>query len=103
MSPLDFQHRTVHADDIGFHIVTAGEGPTVVLLAGFPQSWYAWRRVMPLLAEHHRVIAVDLPGQGDSDKPAGGYDTTTTAHRLHALLAELGERRYVLVGHDIGS
>jgi pimeloyl-ACP methyl ester carboxylesterase len=80
-----------------------GEGPTVVLVAGFPQSWYAWRRVMPLLAEQHGVIAVDLPGQGDSDKPITGYDTATTSRRLHALLSKLGESRYVLVGHDIGS
>ncbi|AKS31155.1 alpha/beta fold hydrolase [Mycolicibacterium goodii] len=103
MSTDDFTHRTVHADGLGFHVVTAGEGPTIVLIAGFPQSWYAWRRVIPLLAERHKVIAVDLPGQGDSEKPIGGYDTATTGRRLHALLSELGEHRYVLVGHDIGS
>lgn len=103
MSMNTFEHRTVHADGLGFHVVTAGEGPTVVLVAGFPQSWYAWRKVMPLLAKDHHVIAVDLPGQGDSEKPVGGYDTATTSARLHALLAELGQDRYVLVGHDIGS
>jgi pimeloyl-ACP methyl ester carboxylesterase len=97
------QHRWVHAGGLGFHVVTAGRGPTVVLVAGFPQSSYAWRRVQPLLADQHRVIAVDLPGQGDSEKPHDGYDTITTAQRLHALLSALGETRYVLVGHDIGS
>jgi pimeloyl-ACP methyl ester carboxylesterase len=103
VSPIELQHRMVMADDIRFHIVEAGTGPTVVLVAGFPQSWYAWRRVVPLLAENYHVIAVDLPGQGDSDKPVGGYDTKTTSERLRALLASLGEERYVLVGHDIGS
>ncbi|MCC9181803.1 MULTISPECIES: alpha/beta fold hydrolase [Mycolicibacterium] len=103
MSNCSFHHEMVRAADLGFHIVTAGEGPTVVLVAGFPQSCFAWRRVMPLLAEDHHVIAVDLPGQGDSETPAGGYDTATTANRLHALLSELGENRYVFVGHDIGS
>jgi len=103
LSRDDFHHQMVQADGIRSHIVTMGEGPTVVLLAGFPQSWYAWRRVMPLLAENHRVIAVDLPGQGDSEKPNSGYDTATTSKRLHALLSELGEHRYVLAGHDIGS
>ncbi|MDI5976749.1 alpha/beta fold hydrolase [Amycolatopsis magusensis] len=97
------RHRMVSAGDLRWHIVEAGEGPTVVLAAGFPQSVYAWRRVVPLLAGNHHVIAVDLPGQGDSDKPVGGYDTWTTAERLHDLLARLGEDRYVLVGHDVGA
>lgn len=97
------KHSMVMADGLNFHIVEAGEGPTVVLVAGFPQSCYAWRRVMPLLAQHFKVIAVDLPGQGYSDKPVDGYDTQTTSHRLHALLEVLGETRYTLVGHDVGS
>ncbi|MBW8086643.1 alpha/beta hydrolase [Streptomyces hygroscopicus subsp. hygroscopicus] len=93
----------VWADDLRFHIVEAGEGPTIVLVAGFPQSCYAWRRLMPLLADRFHVIAVDLPGQGDSDKPVDGYDTLTTGKRLRSLLKVLGEDRYVLVGHDIGA
>jgi pimeloyl-ACP methyl ester carboxylesterase len=97
------EHRMVQAGDLRFHVVTAGSGPPVVLVAGFPQSCYAWRRVMPLLAEHHTVVAVDLPGQGDSDKPASGYDTLTTARRLRELITALSLKRYVLVGHDIGS
>ncbi|CAN5600719.1 alpha/beta fold hydrolase [soil metagenome] len=103
MFPRNSQHRSVKADGIRFHVVIDGDGPTIVLVAGFPQSSYAWRRVMPLLAENHRVIAVDLPGQGDSDKPSDGYDTARTSERLRALLSTLGERRYVLVGHDIGA
>jgi pimeloyl-ACP methyl ester carboxylesterase len=97
------QRRFVQAEGLNFHIVEAGEGPTVVLIAGFPQSCYAWRRVIPLLAKRFKVIAVDLPGQGYSEKPSGGYDTLTTGKRLHALLQQLGETRYTLVGHDIGS
>jgi pimeloyl-ACP methyl ester carboxylesterase len=102
-SGSEFKHRMVEAADVRFHIVEAGQGPTVVLVAGFPQSCYAWRRVMPLLAKHFKVIAVDLPGQGDSEKPANGYDTLTTSKRLQALLDTLGEERYVYVGHDVGS
>ncbi|CAM5280372.1 alpha/beta fold hydrolase [Streptomyces antimycoticus] len=103
MSDIELQHRMVWADDLRFHIVEAGEGPTIVLVAGFPQSSYAWRRLMPLLADRFHVIAVDLPGQGDSDKPVDGYDTLTTGKRLRSLLKVLGEDRYVLVGHDIGA
>lgn len=95
-------HRMVHAGGLRFHVVEAGDGPPVVLMAGFPQSCYAWRRVLPILAQHHTVYAVDLPGQGDSDKPNDGYDTATAAKRLRLLVQELGLERYILVGHDIG-
>jgi pimeloyl-ACP methyl ester carboxylesterase len=97
------KHRMVSAGGIRFHIVEAGAGPTIVLIAGFPQSCFAWRRVMPLLAKKFKVIAVDLPGQGYSDKPTDGYDTLTTGRRVRSLMSALGETRYVLVGHDIGS
>jgi len=98
-----FSHRQVQAAGLRFHLVVGGSGPVVVLLAGFPQSWYAWRRVLPLLGERFTVIAIDLPGQGDSEKPLDGYDTQTTGQRVHSLLSALGHHRYVLVGHDIGS
>ena len=98
-----FEHHMVPAAGLRFHCVTGGSGPAIVLIAGFPQSCYAWRRVMPLLTPHFRVIAVDLPGQGDSDKPVFGYDTQTAAHRVNAMLRQLGVGRHLLVGHDIGS
>jgi microsomal epoxide hydrolase len=75
----------------------------VILLSGFPQSSYAWRKVIPKLAGNHRVIAPDLPGQGDSDLPPDGYDTTAVAKRLDLFLSELGLDRFHLVGHDVGA
>lgn len=98
-----FRHRMISAADLRFHFVEGGVGPTVILLAGFPQSWYAWRRVMPILAPRYSVVAVDLPGQGDSDKPSGGYDTRTTGERINALIKTLGHNRYFMAAHDIGS
>lgn len=103
LSGQRFEHRFVHAAGLRWHLVDGGTGPTIILLAGFPQSWYAWRRVMPLLASDYRVIAIDLPGQGDSDKPVDGYDTHNAGERLHALLQTLGLTSYTLVGHDIGA
>ncbi|WP_247873199.1 alpha/beta hydrolase [Azospirillum sp. TSH64] len=100
---MPFQRKLIAASGLRFHCVVGGSGPTVVLIAGFPQSWYAWRRVMPLLASDFHVIALDLPGQGDSDKPIGGYDTQTTARRVNSLLKTLGVERHFLVGHDVGS
>lgn len=98
-------HRFTTVDGLRFHYVTAGreDTPPLVLLAGFPESWYAWRRVMPSLASRFRVIAPDLPGQGDSDKPLDGYDTGTLARRIHGLLGQLGLTRYGLAAHDIGA
>ncbi len=100
-----FDHRFELVDGVRLHYVVGGraDGETLVLLAGFPESWYAWRRVMPLLAPTFRIVAVDLPGQGDSDRPAGGYDTRTLAVRVHGLLDRLGVGRYCMAAHDVGA
>lgn len=98
-----FKHAMVDAGDVRLHTVSGGKGFPVLLMAGFPQSWYAWRRIMPILADHFHVVAIDLPGQGDSDKPVDGYDTQTAGDRVHALVKELGFERYHIGAHDIGS
>ena len=74
----------------------------MLLICGWPQTWYAWRLVMPALARDHRVVAVDPRGVGRSDKPAGGYDTGTLAADMVALMAALGHERFAVVGHDVG-
>lgn len=100
-----FEHRFATVEGTRLHYVIGGKeaGETVVLLAGYPQSWFAWRKVMPLLAQRYRVIVPDLPGQGDSDRPPGGYDTQSLATALHSLLGKLEARRYHLVAHDVGA
>jgi pimeloyl-ACP methyl ester carboxylesterase len=98
-----FSRRFIESGGIRFHIVDGGVGPVVVLIAGFPQTAYAWRRIQPLLSGSYRTIAVDLPGQGYSDKPLHGYDTQTTAGRINDLVKSLGVGRHFYVGHDIGS
>jgi pimeloyl-ACP methyl ester carboxylesterase len=91
---------------VRLHHVTAGDGPrTVLLLHGFPQTWWEWRRAIPpLVAAGFRVVAPDYRGAGDSWRPAGGYDKWTMAADLHRLLRDhLGHREPVaVVGHDIG-
>ena len=100
-----FVHRWVDADGVRLHAVEGGrpDGPALVLLAGFPQTWWAWRKVMPGLAAHFRVIAVDLPGQGHSERPERGYDTHTIAGYIHAAVEALGVSAYWLAAHDIGA
>jgi pimeloyl-ACP methyl ester carboxylesterase len=74
-----------------------------VLLAGFPQTWWAWRKVLPALARRFHVLAIDLPGQGHSERPDGSYDTQTVAAYVHAAVEALGVSRYWLAGHDVGA
>ncbi|MFF0465548.1 alpha/beta fold hydrolase [Streptomyces mexicanus] len=100
-----FTHRWVDADGVRLHAVEGGqpEGPAVVLLAGFPQTWWAWRTVMPNLADRFHVIAIDLPGQGHSERPDISYDTHTVAAHVQAAVEALGVSTYWLVAHDIGA
>lgn len=97
------QHGYADVGEVLLHYVSVGEGEPLVLLHGWPQTWYEWRRVMPALAQHFRVIAPDLRGLGDSSRPAGGYDKRTMAGDVWRLLsAHLGIERFCLVGHDWG-
>ncbi|OLR92626.1 alpha/beta fold hydrolase [Actinokineospora bangkokensis] len=100
-----FTHRWVDADGVRLHAVEGGrpDGPVVVLLAGFPQTWWAWRGVMTRLAGRCRVIALDLPGQGHSERPEGSYDTHTVAARVDAAVRALDVSDYWLAGHDVGA
>lgn len=96
-------HHTRTANGIRQHYLDAGQGAPVVLLHGFPETNFAWRFQIPVLAEHYRVIAPDLRGYGETDKPAGGYDKRTMARDLRELLRELGIGKIALVGHDRGA
>ncbi|MFD7426152.1 alpha/beta fold hydrolase [Streptomyces sp. NPDC059818] len=97
-----FTSRFVDTGELRLHAVTGGSGPPLLLLAGWPQTWYAWRLLMPALARDYQVIAVDPRGVGLSDKPLAGYDTGTLAGDMVALMAVLGHQRFAMVGHDIG-
>jgi pimeloyl-ACP methyl ester carboxylesterase len=87
---------------VRLHYVRGGSGEPLVLVHGFPQSWYSWRHLLPLLARHFTVIAPDLRGAGDSDAPTGGYDKETLAGDLRGLVKQLNLGRIHLAGHDIG-
>ncbi|GAF38900.1 hypothetical protein FC83_GL001557 [Agrilactobacillus composti DSM 18527 = JCM 14202] len=106
MVEIKQQHRMVTTDDgIRWHLVEAGvtHKLTLVLIAGFPESAYAWRRVIPILAANYHVLAIDLPGQGYSSVPTTGFDTRTTSQRLNALLEKLHVTTRIYIGHDVGA
>ncbi|MBJ7330265.1 MAG: alpha/beta hydrolase [Solirubrobacteraceae bacterium] len=97
-----FASRYVDTGDVRLHAVVGGEGPPLLLVHGWPENWYAWRLVMPTLAQSFRVIAVDQRGIGLSDKPEAGYDTGSQARDLVALMDALGHDRFSVIGHDTG-
>ena len=97
-----FTSRYVDTGDVRLHAVIGGDGPPLLLVHGWPETWYAWRLVMPALARDFQVIAVDQRGIGLSDKPADGYDTGTLADDLVGLMDALGHERFAVVGHDTG-
>ena len=103
---LGFSHHQAQLSEMRMHYVTAGPptGPAVVvLLHGFPQTWYEWRLVMPALAARHAVIAPDLRGLGDSSRPDEGYDKRRVAEDVWELMnGVLGHDRFFVVGHDWG-
>jgi pimeloyl-ACP methyl ester carboxylesterase len=97
-----FTSRYVDTGEVRLHAVTGGAGPPLLLIHGWPQTWYAWRMLMPALARDFSVIAVDQRGIGLSGKPPGGYDTASLANDLVALMDALGHRRFALYGTDVG-
>ena len=97
-----FTSRYVDTGELRQHVVTGGDGPPLLLVHGWPQTWYAWRLVMPALARHFSVIAPDQRGTGLSGRPEDGYDTGTLAADLAALMEALGHRRFAVAGHDTG-
>jgi pimeloyl-ACP methyl ester carboxylesterase len=97
-----FESRYVDTADVRLHAVIGGDGPPLLLVHGWPETWYAWRHVMPALARDFTVVAIDQRGMGLSDKPEGGYDTGTLAADLVALMDALGHERFAVAGHDTG-
>jgi pimeloyl-ACP methyl ester carboxylesterase len=96
-------HRAVTANGTRFHIAENGEGPLVLMLHGFPQFWWTWRRQLASLAgAGFRAVAADLRGYGGSDKPPRGYDLMTAASDAAGLVRALGEANAIVVGHDWG-
>ena len=95
-------HHRVEVNGTALHYVEAGTSGTPILLVhGFPETWWAFHKLIPLLAARHRVFAVDLRGFGDSDNGPGEYDSATSAEDLHLLIEYLAVGPVHLTGQDI--
>src|SRR5262245_26563759 len=90
-------------DKTRIHYRRLGQGPGMILLHGYPQTGHMWRKVMPAFAERFTVVAPDLRGYGDSDRPIRGYDKRTMAADIADVIQALGIAPVVLIGHDRGA
>ena len=102
MTAPAIEHLTLHANGAAFHVARAGRGRPLLLLHGWPEFWLTWAPVMARLSDRYQVIAPDLRGFGDSDKPAGPFGAAEHAADLLALLDALGVEKAGVVGHDVG-
>ncbi|MFD2470883.1 alpha/beta fold hydrolase [Amycolatopsis silviterrae] len=100
--PDGFRSEFVTTARTRHHVVTGGDGPPLLLINGWPQTWYAWRHVLRPLAGHFTVVAAEPRGMGKSAKPRDGYDAGSLSDDLVAVMAELGHEKFAVLGHDIG-
>ncbi|HEX8868912.1 MAG TPA: alpha/beta hydrolase [Lentzea sp.] len=98
-----FRHGYAEVDGVRMHYVTGGSGTPVVLVHGWPQTWYGWWPIMPALAEHHTVYAIDLPGLGDSTGTPTDFTKATLARYVHSLTQKLDLDNPAIIGHDLGA
>jgi len=97
------RRSTVRANGIRMNVWTGGEGPTLVLLHGYPQTGQMWHKVSPTLMKQFNLIIPDLRGYGDSEKARSGFDKKTMAKDIACLASELGHETFFLMGHDRGA
>jgi epoxide hydrolase 4 len=98
----EVEHYFAEINGFKMHYVSAGKGPLLLMVHGFPEFWYSWRFQIPVLAKHFRVVAPDLRGYNDSEKPSSGYDVKTLVDDLIALIEHLGYEKAVVMAHDWG-
>jgi epoxide hydrolase 4 len=101
---LKIDHQWHSVNGVRLHCAVAGSGPLLLLLHGFPEFWYSWRHQIPALAEHFTVVAPDLRGYNDSDKPPriSDYTITVLVEDIVQLIHAFGHERAIVAGHDWG-
>lgn len=99
-----WQHESIISNGIKLHYVTQGEGSLMLMLHGFPEFWYSWRHQIPEFAKDYKVVALDLRGYNDSDKPQASlaYTMSEFVKDVEGVIKGLGYDRCILVGHDWG-
>jgi pimeloyl-ACP methyl ester carboxylesterase len=98
-----FKNGYADVNNVKIHYVSGGKGKVLVLLPGWPETWWSYHKIMSELAKNYTVIAIDIRGMGGSSKPDSGYDKKTMAEDVYELLHSLGYQKAYIAGHDIGA
>ncbi|BAV05464.1 Pimeloyl-ACP methyl ester carboxylesterase [Filimonas lacunae] len=98
-----FSNNYIETNGTRLHYVEGGEGAPLVLIPGWPETWWAYHKVMPVLSAKYRVIVVDVRGMGSSEKPLDGYDKKNMAKDIYGLVQQLNLGKIGICGHDIGA
>ncbi|WP_286858324.1 MULTISPECIES: alpha/beta fold hydrolase [Sphingobacterium] len=98
-----FTNNYTVINDISMHYVSGGKGEPLILIPGYPETWWAYHHIMPILAEIYQVIVVEIRGMGSSDKPENGYEKKNIAKDIYGLINYLGFDKVSIAGHDIGA
>jgi len=98
-----FKNNYAEVNGTVLHYVEGGEGQPLILIPGWPETWWAYHKVMPLLATNYRVIVIEIRGMGSSQKPLEGYDKKNMAKDVYELVKKLGYEKINISGHDIGA
>ncbi|QQS29399.1 MAG: alpha/beta hydrolase [Sphingobacteriales bacterium] len=98
------ESKQIQVNGITLHCMTEGAGKLMILLHGFPEFWYSWRKQIPVLAQHFKVVAPDMRGYHRSDKPKGVYHYRPEAlvNDVRDLIKAFGQEKAIIVGHDWG-
>lgn len=99
----NFTNHYADVNGTKLHYVMGGEGTPLILIPGYPETWWAYHKVMPALSKKHLVIIVEMRGMGSSDKPIGGYEKKNMAKDVYELVKKLGFEKVNIGGHDIGA
>ncbi len=97
-------HGFAQSGDVRIHYVTKGEGPLVVMIHGFPDYWYTWRKQMPALAKNFQVVAIDQRGYNQSDQPTGveNYAMQKLVGDVENVIKHFNREQAIVIGHDWG-
>ncbi|WP_313154166.1 alpha/beta fold hydrolase [Sphingobacterium multivorum] len=98
-----FTNKFIVINGLSIHYVQGGKGDPIILIPGYPETWWAYHHVMPILAEDNQVFVVEIRGMGSSDKPENGYDKKNMAKDIYELVKHLGFDSVCIAGHDIGA
>ena len=104
-STASWTHENIQANGIQFHYVTEGDGPLMLFLHGFPEYWYSWRHQISEFSKNYKVVALDMRGYGQTDRPQGkeNYTIDVLVDDVKEVVSALGHEKCVLVGHDWGA